>query len=343
MGELKTIKCLVWDLDNTLWDGTLLEDNAVTLRPGIAAVLAELDRRGILLSIASKNEPEDAMQKLAEFGLAQYFLCPQIGWGSKADSVAEIARLLNLGLDTFALIDDQPFEREEVAFHHPSVRTYDAAEYRTLPDLPAFTPRFITADSQLRRQMYQEDLQRNAQEARFAGSKDDFLRTLDMRLSLAPVKDGDLERVEELTMRTSQLNSTGATYSYEELTAFITSPEHLFLIAELTDKFGSYGKIGLVLAERQGTILKIQLLLMSCRVMTRGIGSALLGWLINYAQENGLTLQADFISTARNRIMYITYKLMQFEERSRDGDRCLLQYNGGSRDLPDYLNMHVSI
>ncbi|MCC8123108.1 MAG: hypothetical protein LIO58_06185, partial [Oscillospiraceae bacterium] len=135
----------------------------------------------------------------------------------------------------------------------------------------------------------------------------------------------------------------GATASYEARPAVIPAPQPLVLIAERPDKGGSDGKSGLVLAERQGTILKIQLLLMSCRVMTRGIGSALLGWLINYAQENGLTLQADFISTARNRIMYITYKLMQFEERSRDGDRCLLQYNGGSRDLPDYLNMHVSI
>lgn len=342
MGDQKKVKCLVWDLDNTLWDGTLLEGGEIKLRTGVEEVIRELDRRGILLSIASKNEPEDARKELSRFGLAEYFLVPQIGWGNKADSIEEIARLLNLGLDTFAFIDDQPAEREEVLFHHPQVRAYDAAEFGKLPDLPEFTPRFITEDSKLRRKMYQQDLKRRKQEENFKGSKESFLRTLDMELILSPVKNGDLERVEELTVRTNQLNSTGATYSYEELSSFIKSPRHLFLIAELSDKFGSYGKIGLALAEKSEAILKIRLLLMSCRVMTKGIGSVLLIHLINYAHSEGLTLQADFVSTPRNRIMYITYKLMGFDEISRDGDRCLLQYSGENRNYPDYLKIHLN-
>jgi FkbH-like protein len=337
----KTVKCLVWDIDNTLWDGTLLEGGEVALRPGIRGVLEELDRRGILMSVASKNEPEDAIAKLREFGIEEYFLSPQIGWGSKADSVAEISRRLNLGLDTFAFIDDLPYEREEVAFHNPEVRTYDASRYLELPGLPEFTPRFVTGDSKLRRQMYMEDIKRNEREESFEGSKDEFLRTLDMELTISPVREGDLERVEELTLRTNQLNSTGATYSYEELTGFIASPGHMFVIAELSDKFGAYGKIGLVLAARSDKILQIKLLLMSCRVMTRGVGSAILAWLINYALAKNLELQADFVSTPRNRIMYITYKLMGFDELSRDGDRCLLRYRGGAKDMPDYLKMTV--
>jgi FkbH-like protein len=339
--EKKTIKCLVWDLDNTLWNGTLLEDGEVALRRGIKGILEELDRRGILMSVASKNEPEAAIAKLREFGIEEYFLSPQIGWGSKADSVAEISRRLNLGLDTFAFIDDQPYEREEVAFINPDVRLYDAADYLQLPELPEFTPRFVTGDSKLRRRMYMEDIERNEREASFAGSKEEFLRTLDMELSLSPVIEGDLERVEELTLRTNQLNSTGATYSYEELTGFIASPGHMFVIAELSDKFGAYGKIGLVLAERSDKILKIKLLLMSCRVMTRGVGSAILAWLINYAAGENLDLQADFVSTPRNRIMYVTYKLMGFEELSRTDDRCLLRYHGGTKAMPDYLKMKV--
>lgn len=341
MEEPKKIKCLVWDLDNTLWDGTLLEDGQVRLRPGVTEVIRELDRRGILLSVASKNEPEDAMEVLSRLGLAEYFLVPQIGWGSKADSVATIAKLLNLGLDTFALIDDQPAERAEVLFYHPQVRVYDANDCDQLPDLPEFTPRFITGDSRLRRQMYRQDLLRREREEKFPGGKEAFLKTLGMELVLSPVHDGDLERVEELTLRTSQLNSTGATYSYEELKGFITSPRHLFFIAELSDVFGSYGKIGLALAERSQTTLTIKLLLMSCRVMNKGIGSVLLAHLINTALSEGLTIQADFVSTSRNRIMYITYKLMGFEEISRDGDRCLLQYSGGRRDYPDYLKIDL--
>ena len=338
MGEQKTVKCLIWDLDNTLWDGTLLEDEAVTLRPRAAEVLSELDRRGILLSVASKNEPADALAKLQELGLDEYFLAPQIGWGSKADAVAEIAKRLNLGLDTFAFIDDQPAEREEVVFVSPEVRVYDAAQYAEILDLPEFMPRFVTEDSRLRRRMYREDIERLDAETGFAGSREDFLRTLGMRLTLAPVAEGDLERVEELTLRTSQLNSTGAVFSYEELCGFIESPNHLLLVAEMADKFGHYGKIGLVLAEKGEKSLRIKLLLMSCRVMTRGVGSALLCWLTGYAAAHGLALEADFVPTARNRIMYITYKLMGFEDV--DGT---LHYRGELRDIPDYLRLDSMI
>jgi len=334
VGEGKTVKCLVWDLDNTLWDGTLLEDSAVTLRPQAQDVLAELDRRGILLSVASKNEPADALLKLKELGLEEYFLAPQIGWGSKADSVQEIARRLNLGLDTFAFIDDQPAEREEVVFVSPEVRVYDASAYLDILDYPEFMPRFVTEDSRLRRRMYREDIARSDAETGFGGSREDFLRTLDMHLTLSAVAEGDLERVEELTLRTSQLNSTGAVFSYEALCGFISSPDHLFLVADMGDKFGDYGKIGLILAEKGEKSLRIKLLLMSCRVMTRGVGSALLCWLTGYAAARGLALEADFVPTSRNRIMYITYKLMGFEDV--DGT---LHYRGAPREVPDYLQL----
>ena len=320
-----------------------MKDDEVTLRAGVTETLAELDRRGILLSIASKNEKDEALHKLGELGLTDYFLAPQIGWGSKADSVAKIAQMLNIGLDTFAFIDDRPSERVEVSFYHPEVRAYDAGEYLAILSYPEFMPQTITEESRLRRQMYRDDLERAALEERFEGSKDEFLKTLGMKLSLGRVEPGDLERVEELTVRTNQLNSTGATFSFEELTGFIGSPSHLFLIAGLTDKFGDYGKIGLVLAERSGGALTIKLLIMSCRVMTRGVGSALLAWTINYARDSGCVLEAEFVPTPRNRIMYITYKLMGFEEAGCDADRRILQYRGGGRAIPDYLELDASV
>jgi FkbH-like protein len=346
MAGSKTIKCLVWDLDNTLWDGTLLEDGEVVLREGVLDVIRELDRRGILMSIASKNEPDDALKMLSRLGVSEYFLVPQIGWGAKSGSIEEIARLLNIGLDTFAFIDDQPVEREEVFFHHPEVRVYDASVYRDLPGLPEFTPRFITGDSTRRRLMYQEDQKRKDEEERFGDNSEEFLRTLDMELTISRVKEGDLERAEELTLRTNQLNSTGLTYDYDELRRLIASPKHLFLIAELTDKFGSYGKIGLMLAEKSDAeappTLTIKLLLMSCRVMTRGVGSALLIHLTKIARAEGRELLADFVATGRNRIMYITYKLMGFEEVSQDGDRSLLTYKGGEKEYPEYLKVECT-
>src|SRR5262249_13401837 len=159
-----SVKCLVWDLDNTLWDGILLEDPDVTLRPEIPSILKTLDERGILHSIASRNDPKLAMDKLREFGLADYFLWPQINWNSKSDSIKEIATRLSLGLDTFAFVDDQPFELGEVAFVHSKVLCIDAANLAGIPDLKRMHPRFITDESKTRRQMYQSDVQRQEAE-----------------------------------------------------------------------------------------------------------------------------------------------------------------------------------
>lgn len=337
----KKIKCLVWDLDNTIWEGVILEDYRIGLRPGVLEVIRELDRRGILQSIASKNDEGYALEVMEKLGIREYFLAPQIGWYSKADSVAEVGKILNLGLDSFAFIDDSPYEREEVVFRHPEVRCYSHKEYLGLLDRPEFTPRFITPDSARRREMYGQDLIRQEKEREFSGNNEEFLKTLDMKLCISPVKPGDLERVEELTQRTSQLNSTGLTYDYDELSKLTQDPEYLFYIAELEDKLGSYGKIGLVLARLTEKAIEIKLLLMSCRVMTRGIGSALLINLIKLAKERGLELIADFVSTDRNRIMYITYKLMGFEEAEREDNRCKLRYTGGDREYPEYLQLTI--
>lgn len=336
---LKKIKVAVFDLDGTLWNGTLAEGDALTLRGGVEDTLRELDRRGILLSVASANDFAPAWEQVKRFGLDGYFLAPQIGWTPKSGMLERIAEELNLGLDTFAFLDDREEQREEVRFAHPEVRVYDAALLRTLPELADFQPRFVTEDSARRREMYREDLARRAEEKSCPGGNEAFLRTLGMRLTIAPVREGDLERVEELTVRTNQLNSTGRTYGYDELRRLIDSPAHVFRIAALEDRFGDYGKIGLVLCEKLPGVLRIRLLLMSCRVMTRGIGSALIVYLTALAAREGRRLQADFQETPRNRIMYITYKLMGFEEVERDGDFCVLEYRGGTRAFPDYLRV----
>lgn len=347
----KKIKCLVWDLDNTLWEGTLLEDSDVKLRPGMKEILEELDRRGILLSIASKNDHSDAVAKLQQLGLTEYFIYPQINWNSKAQSIKSIAEGINIGIDTLAFIDDQSFEREDVKFSCPEVLTIDAADYQKLTDMEELMPRFVTEDSKKRRLMYLSDLQRKNEEDVFEGSNEEFLATLDMKLTIAPVQAGDLERVEELTLRTNQLNSTGFTYDFDELSSFITSEKHTFLIAGLDDKYGTYGKIGLILLEEMEDTIEIKLLLMSCRVMTRGIGSALLVHIVKMAQARGKKLRAQFVSTGRNRVMYITYKLMGFEEaesaeNGNDDDSEstieILEYQGDAdRDYPGYLKVIV--
>ncbi|MFC9653009.1 MULTISPECIES: HAD-IIIC family phosphatase [unclassified Streptomyces] len=339
---MTTVKCVVWDLDNTVWDGILLEDENVKLRPAVVEVLRTLDERGILHSVASRNDHDAAMAKLTELGIAEYFLHPQIHWGSKSDSVRAVAEAFNIGLDTLAFVDDQPFERDEVRFAHEQVLCIDALDVERIPGLARMQPRFVTADSRERRHLYHADIQRQQAQDRHAGTDEEFLASLGMRFTIGPAAERDLQRAEELTVRTNQLNATGYTYSYEELDAFRRSPEHDLLVAGLEDTYGTYGKIGLALVERGTDAWTVKLLLMSCRVMSRGVGSVLLNHLIRGAHEAGVRLRAEFVATSRNRTMYVTYKFAGFTEVARHGEVSVLEHDGTHlRDFPPY--MHVTV
>ena len=338
----QAVKCLVWDLDNTLWDGVLLEDRDVVLRPEAVPVIRTLDDRGILHSIASRNDSAMALEKIRQFGLADYFLCPQINWNPKSDSVKVISESLKLGLDTFAFVNDQPFERAEVTFAHPKVLCIDAADLNGLPELKRMHPRFITDESKTRRQMYLSDTRRQDAESEFIGTNQEFLRTLKMVFTISKVGDSDLKRAEELTVRTHQLNTTGHTYSYEELDELRDSPNHLLLIAGLDDLFGTYGKIGLAVVELGEEIWTIKLLLMSCRVISRGVGTVLLTHLIKLAKRVGVKLRADFVSNDRNRMMYITYKFAGFREIQAAGAVSVLENDlSHAQEFPDYITVEV--
>jgi len=321
----RSIKCVVWDLDNTVWQGTLLEGGVGGLRSGVADAMRALDERGILQSIASKNEHALAMAQLAEYGLADYFLYPQINWGAKSESLARIAKDLNIGSDSFAFIDDQAFEREEVAFARPEVLCIDAADIGAMLARPEFNPRFVTEDSRRRRAMYQADIARKQVEEHFDGPQEAFLASLEMVLRIAPAREEDLKRAEELTLRTNQLNTTGYTYSFDELNFFRTSPEHRLLIAGLDDKHGPYGKIGLVLIECRDGEWLVKLLLMSCRVMARGVGTVLINHIRNEARRHGVRLLAEMLPNERNRMMYMTYKFNHFRELEKRGELVIFE------------------
>jgi len=325
--DKRVVKCVIWDLDNTLWEGVLLEDREVRLRPGVTEIIQALDGRGILQSIASRNEADVALAKLRELGLAEYFLHPQIHWNSKAGSVEAIAKALNLGLDAMAFVDDQPFERDEVRFSFPQVLCLDAADLGGLLALPELNPRFITQDSKMRRQMYLADIERQRVEDSHVGTPTEFLSSLEMRLVLGRARQEDLQRAEELTVRTNQLNTTGYTYSYDELDYFRQSDQHELLIASLDDRYGTYGKIGLCLLERKPEIWNIKLLLMSCRVASRGVGSVFLSHIMNLARAAGARLGAEFISNGRNRMMYVTYKFAGFREVGKSEKGVLLEHD----------------
>ncbi len=338
----KEIKCVVWDLDNTIWEGTLLEGGARHLLPGIQQMITELDARGILQSIASKNQHSDAMARLKLFGLDHFFIYPEIHWNTKSESMAAIKNKLNIGTDSFLFIDDQPFERDEVATAFPEIETRDAINCTELLHYKRLQPKFITKDSARRRQMYLEDMQRNMDEVAYTGPKHDFLGQLKMEFTISAAGQEDLERAEELTIRTNQLNATGRTYDYQELQGFMKSTSHLLLVCELTDKYGSYGKIGLALVEKSADAWRLNMLLMSCRVLSRSVGSVLLSYIMMQAKNNGKRLLADFKQTGRNKLMYATYRFAGFTEWQNDGNGNIIFESDLSKvqPYPPYINIH---
>ena len=171
------VKCVVWDLDHTLWRGILVEDGAeaIRLKDGVLEIITELDRRGILQSIASKNNHDDVMAVLQQLGIAEYFLQTQIHWRPKSASVAAIAESLNIGIDTLMFVDDQPFERQEVSSSWPQVRVLDARDLADIPGSPC-TQVVVSEESRTRRLMYRQEEQRTALQHAYEGNYLSFLK-----------------------------------------------------------------------------------------------------------------------------------------------------------------------
>ncbi len=313
-GKPPLVKCLVWDLDNTLWQGILLEDSDVRLSDEVRAVIAELDSRGILQSIASKNDHDLAWKKLEELGVAEYFLVPRISWGRKSDAVTAIAKELQFAIDTIAFVDDTPAERAEVAYHAPEVRCYTHEDVPSLVDRPEFSPAVVTVDARRRREMYQANTLRTAEKDSFTGPDEDFLRSLDLVMAIKRADEDDLSRVEELTLRTSQMNATGVHYPDQVLRGLLADPGHEVLTVTLTDRFGPHGAVGVLLLERHPGVWHLKLLATSCRVVTYGAGTVLLNWLVDQAARAGVHLAADFRPTDRNRMMEIAYRFAGFTQ-----------------------------
>ncbi|MEU6776637.1 HAD-IIIC family phosphatase [Streptomyces sp. NPDC046759] len=342
-----TVKCLVWDLDNTLWQGTLSEGDAVRPADGVRELIVELDSRGILQSVASKNDHDLAWAKLEELGLAEYFVLPRIGWGPKSDSVRDIAEQLRFAYGTVAFVDDQPAERAEVSFHLPEVRCYTADRLLELANLPEFSPRNVTVDARRRRQMYQAGFRREAEQAVFSGPTEEFLRSLELEMRIGRATEEQLSRVEELTLRTSQMNATGVHYSDAALRDLLADAGHEVLVTTMADRFGPHGAVGVLLLRTQPGVWHIKLLATSCRVVSFGAGAAILNWLIDQAARAGAHVVADFRPTERNRMMEIAYRFAGLGEESCACQDALA--DAGAEDLqrlhlvPDRREPHATI
>jgi FkbH-like protein len=331
---VKPFKCIVWDLDNTVWDGILVEDGPHNLRvrERVLDIIRKTDERGILHSVASKNNREDAIQVLEAFGISDYILYPQISWEPKSQSIAKIAQLLNIGQDSIAFVDDQAFEREEVRTALPQVRVIDAADCFDLPErAECQVP--VTAESRNRRTMYRQEEQRQTEFESYSGDYLGFLRSCGMRIALNHLDAGNLKRVFELAQRTNQMNFSGSRYKEDEL-ARIMSSDHLeTFVVDCADRFGNYGIVGFaVVDKREPRLLD---LMFSCRVQGKRVEHAVLSFIVErFSGGKERDFHANYRKTPKNAPSGKVFEELGFEsDREENGVSSLVFRRG--RELAD--------
>ena len=338
---VKPLKCVVWDLDNTLWDGILVEDGPenVRLKLGVVDVIRELDERGILHSIASKNNADDALKALRARGLEEYFLFPQIHWQPKSQSIAQIAQSLNIGIDSIAFVDDQRFEREEVGAALPQVTLIDALDCKSIPERPdCRLP--VTAESRARRAMYREQERRQEALESYNGDYMAFLKGCQMEIHIMALDESNRQRVYELAQRTNQLNFSGSRYRQEQLEEIMKSEFLETFVIEAADRFGRYGIVGFGLVDtRQPRLLD---LMFSCRVQSKRVEHAFLAFLLRrFRDVSRRNFFANYRKTPKNAPGGKVFEEVGFEPVSESEGVTDLVFPAG-REIPDDQIVHIS-
>ena len=340
-------KCLVLDLDNTLWGGVIGDDglDGIVLGQGHAAGEAflafqsfakRLSERGVILAVCSKNDPEiaaSAFREHPEMVLKLEDIAAFIAnWQDKPTNLREIARMLNIGLDSLVFFDDNPAEREIVRQNTPEVAVPEVpAEVtgfaRCLAEGGWFEATSFTREDQQRNQQYLENRQREAALSS-ATNMDDFLASLEMRTIVAPFTSIDLPRITQLAGKTNQFNVTTRRYSQEQMAAFRDDRDAVTLSFRLIDRFGDNGLICVVIAlpDRDcGEALRIDTWLMSCRVLGRQVEEEVINQLCLIAHDRGYAkLIGEYIPTAKNGLVRDLYRRVGFKQISPDGEASTL-------------------
>lgn len=316
------VKCVVWDLDNTLWNGILIEhdgDEPMQLKQGVLSLIKALDERGIIQSVASKNDFEPAFEMLKKLGIDEYFIYPQINWGAKSDSLMTIAKSLNINIDTFAFIDDSDFERKQVESVLPSVRVYDETRVPDLLSDKSFDV-IVTADSKNRRAMYKAEEKRNIIKTESSANIEDFIKRCELEVELfKPDTDEEKLRCYELVLRTNQLNMSGIKYSEKEFENVLDRDNVKTFAMSCKDIFGEYGIVGFIQYTVQENQVVFKEYAMSCRVAGKYIESALFSYLLEKeGAEHGIF---EVNITAKNSLLRRTLETIGFEVKSQTKDR----------------------
>jgi FkbH-like protein len=309
----KICKCVIWDLDNTMWNGILIEDGAekLKLKSGIKDVIIELDKRGILNSIATKNNEKETLEVLNDLGLTEYFLYPKITWEPKSTSIANICKQLNIGRDSVFFIDDQKFEREEVSSVLPEVTCVDASEYLNLLDMPEFQVP-VTEESKKRRSMYKEQLQREVILQSHNGDYIEFLKSCELTVYLSSLSKSNIDRIYELAQRTNQMNFSGNRYEKSELQNFMKSAEVDTYVIRGSDKFGSYGIVGFGIIDVNEP--RLVDLLFSCRIQSKKVEHEVIRYFVKKYSNGSRDFYVNYKKTEKNKASGKVFYDLGFEE-----------------------------
>jgi FkbH-like protein len=328
----RSFKCMVLDLDNTLWGGVIGDDGleGIVLGQGDPTGEAFLElqnyalqqaNRGVILAVCSKNDEANALapfEKHPEMVLKRADIaCFVANWDDKAKNVRRIANELNIGLDSLVFVDDNPFERNLVRAELPMVAVPE------LPDDPAFFARTIadagyfegirvTDEDRERSQQYQANAERSVLQAQSADLPS-YLRSLDTELVWKEFDKVGLQRIVQLINKTNQFNLTTRRYTENDILSIMANPAAFGLQLRLIDRYGDNGIIGIVIGNRQGGEVAIDTWLMSCRVLGRQVEEATLGLVVEAATKLGAKrIIGEYIPTAKNGMVQEHYPKLGF-------------------------------
>jgi len=350
----------VLDLDNTLWGGIIGEDGLSGIclgdaPPGNAYAafqrrLKGLTRRGVLLAINSRNNPEDAIEALETHPdmvlRPEDFAAMRINWKSKVENIREIARELNLRLDALAFWDDDPAERERMRAMVPEVLTIevprDPALYeRTLAQAAEFDALALTEEDRARGHMMAEGRARGAARARFE-SEEDFLHSLEIRATVAAPNAVTLPRFAQLTARTNQFNLTTRRATEADLARRIASGRTLARGLRVSDRFGDEGWVGFALFEREGEGARLDTFLLSCRVIGRKVEHAFLAACLEELRAAGVSrVEASYRPTPKNALCEGFLAEAGFSRTGETPEEISYSLNlsGGTPPLPGHITL----
>ncbi len=313
-------KCIVLDLDNTLWGGIIGEDGFDGIELGhspngkafvdFQKELLSLWNQGIILAINSKNNFDDAMNVIKEHPnmilREKNFASIKINWNDKAENLKQIANEINIGLNSIVFFDDDKLNQERIKHEFPEVLTVELSSDPSyfsaiLKDLNDFNVLQRTEDDVKRGEMYAQQRERKEFQKSIS-NLDDFLEQLDIQVKMKKTSEFLIPRISQLTLKTNQFNLTTKRYQEEEIRNFVNNDKFIVGCAQVLDKFGDNGITGVYIINKEDKVWNIDTFLLSCRIMGRGVENGILSQILIDAKNNGIEeIRANFIPTKKNK------------------------------------------